>query len=79
MSGSSQSVSASERFLLDAEDVAPILGLGLRETYRVASIPAGQPGALPPGIVLRLGRRVRFSRPRLFEWLGVQNGDGGQP
>ncbi len=76
MSDSSPIVSALERLLLDAEEVAPLLGLGLRETYRVASIPAGQPGAFPPGVVIRLGRRVRFSRPRLLEWLGAINGDG---
>jgi hypothetical protein len=47
--------------LADADWADPRLGLNLREMYRLASVPPGQPGALPPGVVIRIGRRVRFS------------------
>jgi predicted DNA-binding transcriptional regulator AlpA len=69
---SSTDGSVSDRLLLRAEETAPLLGLSLRELYRVAAIPSGQPGALPAGIVLKIGRRVRFSRLRLLEWLGTE-------
>jgi predicted DNA-binding transcriptional regulator AlpA len=65
-----------ERLLLRAEEAAAILGLSLRELYRVGTLPPGSPGALPAGVVVRIGRRVRFSRPRLEAWLGT-NGEGG--
>jgi predicted DNA-binding transcriptional regulator AlpA len=71
------SASEQQRLLLVAEEVSPLLGLSPRELYRAAAIPEGHPGALPPGVVVRIGRRVRFSRPALEAWLGIQrNGDG---
>jgi hypothetical protein len=66
-----------ERLLLHATETAALLDLPLRELYRLAAIPAGQPGAFPAGVVVRLGpRRVRFSRPVLLAWLGVQRNGG---
>ncbi|MGQ0568256.1 MAG: hypothetical protein ACT4P5_01805 [Armatimonadota bacterium] len=38
------------------------------------------PGAPPAGLVVRLGRSVRTSRPRLEAWLGaVHSGDRADP
>lgn len=53
--------------LADVSWAAPLLGLSFREFYRLA----GTPGGFPEGIVVRLGRRVRVSRPRLLAWLGM--------
>lgn len=36
-------------------------------------------GLIPPGVVVRIGRRLRFNEPRLVEWLeaGGQGLPGG--
>lgn len=62
----------ADRLVESAEWGATVLGLNLREFYRLATLPAGKPGALPPGVIIRLGRRVRVSRPRLLEWIGAR-------
>jgi hypothetical protein len=38
-----------------------------------------QPGAIPAGVVIRLGRSVRVSRSRLFDWIGQPDFHGNRP
>jgi excisionase family DNA binding protein len=58
------------RLLLRADEAAALLGLSLRALYRFAA-----EEKIPPEVVVRLGRSVRFSKPRLLAWLGSTNGD----
>ncbi len=53
---------AAEALLIHAERVAPILGLDLRELYRVASIPPGQPGALLKAAAHGVAGRAQWER-----------------
>ncbi len=60
--------------LLAVPRAAALLGLSPRRLYDLAAS-----GALPEGIVIRLGRTVRISRPRLLRWLegeGLEGTDG---
>lgn len=62
----------SSSLLLTIDEAARFLGLSRRRTYQLAAKPGGTLGALPDGLVIRLGRSVRFSRPRLLAWIGAQ-------
>jgi hypothetical protein len=52
--------------LLRVPTAAPEIGISPRRLYELAA----KPGALPEGLVVRLGRSLYISRPRLEEWLG---------
>ena len=56
--------------LIDVKTAAPRLGISPRRLYALASMP----GALPEGLVIRLGRSVFLSRPRLMAWLVLRDG-----
>lgn len=62
---------ADPGLLLSIREAARLLGQPERRLYRWAA-----EGHLPLGLVVRLGRAVYLSRPRLLDWLGV--GPGGQ-
>jgi len=51
--------------LLSVPEAAKLIGISERRLYLLA----GTPGVLPEGLVVRLGRSVRISRPRLRAWL----------
>jgi predicted DNA-binding transcriptional regulator AlpA len=61
--------SSSIKPLLLAESVASILQVSEQRVWEMARV-----GILPPGVVVRLGRQVRFNEDRLSEWLE----EGGQ-
>jgi hypothetical protein len=52
--------------LLRVPTAAPQIGISPRRLYELAA----KPGALPEGLVVRLGRSLYISRQRLEEWLG---------
>ncbi len=52
--------------LLRVPTAAPQIGISTRRLYELAA----KPGALPEGLVVRLGRSLYISRQRLEEWLG---------
>jgi excisionase family DNA binding protein len=56
--------------LLGADEAAKILGIRVYSLYRLV-----REGVLPPGVVVRLGRHIRISRPALDAWIA----QGGQP
>ncbi len=58
---------ASTPLLITVQVAAPMLALTPRALYRLAAMP----GALPDGLVVRLGRSVRISRLRLEAWVGA--------
>ena len=51
--------------LMRMEEAARLLSIGRTRAYQMAAT-----GALPG--VVRLGRSVRVSRPRLLEWIDAQ-------
>lgn len=53
-----------------AEEIAPILRVKPERVYEMARL-----GILPKGVVIKLGRQVRFDEDRLCEWM--QNGGKG--
>lgn len=60
-----------QHVLLTAPEVEE-LTRGAIKTRRAFDLAAH--GAFPPGVVVRLGRSVRFSRSRLEAWLGLDSG-----
>lgn len=50
--------------LVDAGRVAEILGVSQARTYELA-----RTGILPDGVVVRLGRQIRFDEQSLVEWI----------
>lgn len=56
--------------LRTAEEIAPILRVKPERVYEMARL-----GILPRGVVIKLGRQVRFDEERLCEWM--QNGGKG--
>ncbi|MDT4898048.1 MAG: hypothetical protein QOH25_3125 [Acidobacteriota bacterium] len=56
--------------LRTAEEIAPILRVKPERVYEMARL-----GILPKGVVIKLGRQVRFDEERLCEW--IQNGGKG--
>jgi excisionase family DNA binding protein len=56
--------------LRTAEEIAPILRVKPERVYEMARL-----GILPKGVVIKLGRQVRFDEERLREWM--QNGGKG--
>ena len=59
----------SERLVITVREGARLLGVSERRLYALV---AG--GVLPEGIVIRLGRAIRLSGPRLRHWLGADTG-----
>lgn len=57
----------TDALLLKVRDAAPLLGCAGKpnEVYRMAA-------QFPPGVMVRIGRRVRSSRPKLEAWLREQ-------
>lgn len=57
----------TDALLLKVRDAAPLLGCAGKpnEVYRMAA-------QFPPGVMVRIGRRVRISRPKLEAWLREQ-------
>ena len=66
--------STNEKLLLSVPEAAALLGLTSRRLY--AHIAEHR---LPEEIVVRLGRSVRLSRPRLLQWLGAADDAGVHP
>lgn len=61
--------------LLTARGAAELLGVSRRRVYGLIGS-----GDFPADVVIRLGRAIRFSRPRLLAWLGSEEsaeGPGG--
>jgi predicted DNA-binding transcriptional regulator AlpA len=50
-----------------ARDIADLLNLPLPRIYEVT-----RKGYFPPGVVIRIGRQIRYNRESLLMWL--QNG-----
>lgn len=50
--------------LVDAGRIAEILGVSQARVYELARI-----GVLPDGVVVRLGRQIRFDDDALVEWI----------
>ena len=61
-----------ERLVITVREGAQLLGVSERRLYALVA-----DGALPEGIVIRLGRAVRLSGPRLRRWLGVDTNQEG--
>jgi excisionase family DNA binding protein len=61
-----------ERLLLTVREASRLLGLSERRLYALIA-----EKALPEGVVVRLGRAIRLSAPRLRRWLGVDASWGG--
>jgi predicted DNA-binding transcriptional regulator AlpA len=65
-----------DRLLLTVKEAALLCGLSPRQLYELCA----RRDALPTGLVIRLGRSVRLSRPRLRAWLGedqdIEDGQG---
>jgi excisionase family DNA binding protein len=61
-----------ERLVITVREGAQMLGVSERRLYALVA-----DGALPEGIVIRLGRAVRLSGPRLRRWLGVDTDQDG--
>ncbi len=59
----------TDRLLLRADEAADLLGVSARAIYRLIA-----EHKIPDDLVVRLGRSVRISRPRLLAWL-----DGTSP
>ena len=57
-----------ESMLMTVREAAPLLGLSERRLYALVA-----QGALPEGLVIRLGRAIRLSGPRLRRWLGAES------
>lgn len=56
---------SNETLLMPVREAARLLGITEKRAYaRVAD------GSFPEGIVIRLGRSIFFSRPRVLAWLG---------
>ncbi len=55
--------------LLTAKEIAEILGVKLPRVYELAR----RNDIFPAGVVIRLGRQIRFSEPALRQWVE----DGG--
>lgn len=55
--------------LLTAEDAARMLYVSVGRAYELA-----RTGILPSGVVVRLGRQIRFDEDALIEWIRA----GGQ-
>jgi excisionase family DNA binding protein len=65
----------SERLVITVREAARLMGVSERRLYALVA-----DGVLPEGIVIRLGRAIRLSAPRLFRWLGADAGrDGVDP
>jgi len=63
-----------EKLLLSVPEAAALLGLTPRRLYvHIAE------HRLPEEVVVRLGRSVRLSRPRLLRWLGAAEDAGVHP
>jgi hypothetical protein len=69
-SGDTSHGSGDHTLLLTVPRAAKILGISCRRLYTLAATP----GAMPEGVVVRLGRRVYLSRKRLEAWLGHSEG-----
>ncbi len=52
--------------LLTVPQAARLLGMSPRRLYALVA-----QGALPEAVIIRLGRTVRLSGPRLHRWLGA--------
>jgi len=52
--------------LMPVRETAELLGVPVRTVYE-----AIKRNSFPPGLVVRLGRRIFFVRARLHEWLGL--------
>lgn len=65
-----QQLTPSLKPLLVAEQVEPILQVSKQRIYEMARC-----GIFPAGVVVRLGRQVRFDEDALREWLRA----GGSP
>lgn len=57
---------SDERLLLTVPETAGLLRLSPRRLYALIA-----EHKIPEGIVVRLGRAVRVSQPRLRSWLGA--------
>jgi predicted DNA-binding transcriptional regulator AlpA len=57
--------------LITAEQTSEILGVNLQRTYELAR----RPDVFPQGIVVRLGRQIRFNEDALRDWIRR----GGRP
>lgn len=64
-----------ERLLLKVPEAALVLGCSARRLYTLAATP----GVLPDGLIVRLGRSIRISRPVLERWLGVTRDEEALP
>ena len=57
-----------QSLLMTVREAAPLFGLSERRLYALVA-----QGALPEGLVIRLGRTIRLSGPRLRRWLGADS------
>lgn len=58
--------------LVDAREVEQLFGEKASRIYQLV-----REGVLPAGVVVRLGRRIKFHRTKLIEWM--ENGGQGLP
>ncbi len=59
-----------DALLLTVPQAARLLGMSPRRLYALVA-----QGILPATIIIRLGRAVRLSGPRLWRWLGADDTD----
>jgi predicted DNA-binding transcriptional regulator AlpA len=59
----------SGRLLMTVPEAARLSGLSPKRLYELSS----RPGAIPAGVVIRIGRSVRISRSRFLAWIGEPN------
>ena len=65
----------SARLLITVREAARLMGVSERRLYALVA-----DGVLPEGIVIRLGRAIRLSAPRLRRWVGADaSQDGSEP